>query len=239
MNELIRQVTEANRMLPRERLAILTWGNVSGISEDRTRVAVKSSGIDYASMTERDITLTDLDGNVLSGGAPSTDLPTHLALYRAFPSAGAVVHIHSTYATMWAQAGKAIPCLGTTHADYFYGEIPCTRELTAEEIGTPADRHYEENTGKVIVEAFSGRDPSKVPAVLVKSHGPFTWGPDPATAVKTALVLEYIAKMAYLNKTLDQSAPDGISPALLDKHYCRKFGGNAYYGQKKSVSTAR
>jgi len=221
MNELIRQVTEANRMLPQERLAILTWGNVSGISEDRARIAIKASGIDYAGMTEGDITITDCEGRVLSGGTPSTDLPTHLAIYRAFPSAGAVVHIHSTYATMWAQAGKAIP------------EIPCTRELTAEEIGTPADRDYEKNTGAVIAETFERRDPEKVPAVLVRKHGPFVWGPSPKDAVKNAMVLEYIAKMAYLQRTMAYRKPEGIRRVLLDKHYYRKFGENAYYGQKK------
>lgn len=232
LNELIRQVTEANRMLPEENLAILTWGNVSGISQDRAHVAIKSSGIDYTFMTERDVTVVDIDGNILAGGEPSTDLPTHLALYRAFPCAQAIVHIHSTYATMWAQAGRGIPCLGTTHADYFHGEIPCTRELTPAEIGTPTNRDYEKNTGNIIIETFSDKDPSKVPAVLVRSHGPFVWGTEPVEAVKNAMVLEYVAKMAYLNETLGQDRMEEIKQELLDKHYCRKFGKNAYYGQK-------
>ena len=231
ISELVREVKKANQMLPQVQLVILTWGNVSGISEDRSCVAIKSSGVDYASMTEQDVSVVDIYGNRISGGVPSTDLPTHLALYREFSTIKAIVHVHSVYATMWAQAGRSIPCIGTTHADYFYGEIPCTREMTAEEIGTPMDRNYERNTGRVIIEAFSDRDPVKTPAVLVKSHGPFVWGADPVDAVKNAMVLEFVAKMAYLNQTIQGDGASNINPALLEKHHCRKFGKNAYYGQ--------
>jgi len=228
LEELREKVLEANLMLPREKLAILTWGNVSGINEDRTLIAIKASGVEYSSMTVEHMVITDMDGKTDSPLHPSTDLDTHLEIYKAFESAKAVVHVHSPYATMWAQAGKGIPCLGTTHADHFYGEVPCTRKMTKEEI----EGDYELNTGKVIVETFKKYDPAKIQAVLVNSHGPFTWGSSPKDAVKNALVLEYVAKMACFDMLIQGLSPQVIQPELLDKHYNRKFGENAYYGQK-------
>ena len=226
---LQRQVYEANLMLPEYGLVKLTWGNASGVDRENGLVAIKPSGLAYGEMTEPNMAILDLETGKQVGGAlsPSTDAPTHLALYRAFPNIGGVVHTHSRWATIFAQAGMGIPALGTTHADYFYGEIPCARKMTAGEIS----RDYEANTGKAIVELFSGADPDSVPAALVPGHGPFVWGKSPRDAVHNSVVLEEIAFMAWHNIVM---APE-IGPLqreLLDKHYLRKHGPDAYYGQK-------
>ena len=216
----------ANLALKESGLVVLTWGNVSEIDRESGLVAIKPSGVDYNSMTEDDIVITDLDGRVVWGKLrPSSDLPTHLKLYRSFPNIGAVVHTHSRWATVFAQAGKSIPMLGTTHADTFYGDVPCTRPMTAEEIGGD----YEWETGTVIVEAFKERDVNAVPGALVCSHGPFAWGKNAAEAVKNAIVLEEIAMMAWHTVGLNLQAT--FQQELADKHYFRKHGAGAYYGQ--------
>jgi L-ribulose-5-phosphate 4-epimerase len=226
--KLKQEVFEANLLLPRHGLVIFTWGNVSGIDRQKGLIAIKPSGVEYADLKVENMVLLDLDGNDLEGKLkPSSDTPTHLALYKAFPDIGGVVHTHSRWATIFAQAGRGIPALGTTHADYFYGEIPCTRKLTAQEIA--AD--YEKETGAVIAERFAGLDPNAVPAVLVYSHGPFTWGKNAAKAVENAVVLEELAFMAWHNLALESGLPP-MQRELLDKHYLRKHGANAYYGQK-------
>jgi len=228
--KLKKEVLAANLELFARGLAILTWGNASALDRERGLVAIKPSGVPYADMKAEDMVIVDLDGNVVEGGyRPSSDLPTHLALYRAFPSCGGVVHTHSTHATAFAQAGADIPAEGTTHADYFHGPVPCTREMTAAEIGGA----YEAGTGSVIVETFRSRkiDPASVPAVLVKGHGPFTWGSDAGDAVHNAIVLEEIARIAILSRIA--GTPPGIPGVLLDKHFLRKHGAGAYYGQKK------
>lgn len=228
MLELLkRQVLEANLDLPKHGLVTFTWGNVSGVDRERGLVAIKPSGVPYEQMEEEDIVVVDLEGRVVEGRRkPSSDTATHLELYRSFPGIGGIVHTHSSWATIWAQAGKDIPAFGTTHADYFYGHIPCTREMTDEEIA----QAYELETGKVIVETFRGLDPAAVPGVVVHGHAPFAWGKDPHEAVHNAVVLEEVAKMAYHTLALQpQAAP--IAQALLDKHYLRKHGKNAYYGQ--------
>ncbi|NLO83804.1 MAG: L-ribulose-5-phosphate 4-epimerase [Clostridiales bacterium] len=221
-------VLEANLELSRRGLVIYTWGNVSGISREEGLVVIKPSGVPYSELKLEHLAVLDLDGNQVEGKLkPSSDTPTHLVLYRAFPEIGGVVHTHSSWATSWAQAGRAIPALGTTHADYFYGEIPCTRDMTDEEI----HGNYEAETGKVIVETFKGREVLHVPGVLVKGHGPFNWGRDPHEAVHNAVVMEEVAKMALITFVLSP-AVGPISEALLDKHFLRKHGPNAYYGQK-------
>lgn len=223
-------VLEANLELPRRGLVIYTWGNVSGISREEGLVVIKPSGVPYEELKLEDLVVVDLDGNQVEGKLrPSSDTPTHLVLYRAFPEIGGVVHTHSSWATSWAQAGRGIPALGTTHADYFYGEIPCTRDMTAEEI----QRGYEAETGNVIVETFRTRgiDPLHVPGVLVKNHGPFSWGKDPLEAVHNAVVMEEVAKMAFRTLVLSPNVK-AIDQVLLDKHFLRKHGPNAYYGQK-------
>ncbi|HEI8866746.1 TPA: L-ribulose-5-phosphate 4-epimerase [Serratia odorifera] len=229
MNELKRQVLAANLSLPQYGLVTFTWGNVSAIDRQRGLVVIKPSGIAYDAMTLEDLVVVDLDGKVQEGHRkPSSDTATHLALYRAFGDIGGVVHTHSRNATIWAQAGLPIPALGTTHADYFYGDIPCTRPMREAEIAGD----YEQETGKVIVETFQqdGRDPQQVPGVLVYSHGPFAWGKDAADALHNAVVLEEVAVMAMATRQLAPAiAP--MQPALLDKHFLRKHGKRAYYGQ--------
>lgn len=229
LEELKRQVYEANMELPRRGLITYTWGNVSGIDRERGLFVIKPSGVDYDALKPEDMVVMDLEGNKVEGGYnPSSDTPTHLELYRAFPEVGGIVHTHSPWATSWAQAGRGIPCYGTTHADYFYGEIPCARSLTRQEI----EGAYEQNTGFVIMETFRGKDPMHVPGVLCANHGPFTWGKDAAEAVHNAVVLEEVAKMAYRTEHLRcdvQAAPQ----VLQDKHFMRKHGPNAYYGQVK------
>ncbi|GAB2174976.1 L-ribulose-5-phosphate 4-epimerase [Dongia sp. agr-C8] len=228
LEKLRQQVLEANLDLVKSGLVLSTFGNVSGIDRAAGIVAIKPSGVRYDSMTAADIVLTDLDGKVVEGRLnPSSDLGTHLKLYRAFGAVGGVVHSHSEFATTWAQAGRPIPALGTTHADYFHGPVPITRPLTDGEIGGD----YVGNTGVVIVEAFGNKDPLEVPAVLVAGHGPFTWGRDASDAVHNAVTLEYVARMALNTLALRPDAA-GVSQALLDRHYFRKHGAGATYGQK-------
>lgn len=229
LEELKQKVLEANRMLPKHGLVTFTWGNVSAIDRKVGVVAIKPSGVSYEKLSAKDIVLISLaTGNVIEGSLkPSSDTPTHLELYRAFDKIGAVVHTHSRWATSFAQAGIGIAPMGTTQGDYFYGEIPCTRAMTAQEIGG----EYEKETGKVIVEASVGKDASQIPAVLVKNHGPFVWGKDAVEAVHNAVVLEEIAFMNYHALMLNPQA-GAMQKELLDKHYLRKHGENAYYGQK-------
>lgn len=221
-------VCEANLELKRNNLIIYSWGNVSGIDRDKGIVAIKPSGVSYDTLKPDDIVLLDMQGNVVEGTLnPSSDTPTHLELYRNFPNIGGVCHTHSMNATIWAQACRPIPCLGTTHADYFYGSIPVTAVMSEEQI----KQDYEHNTGKVIVETFSSLSPDQMPAVLVANHGPFTWGPTPAKSVESAVVLEQVSEMALKTSILKPELVP-ISQPLLDKHYLRKHGKNAYYGQK-------
>ncbi len=230
LEELKQEVCAANLRLVEYGLVVLTWGNVSAITPDRRYVVIKPSGVDYGSMRPEQMVVTDLDGRVVEGELrPSSDLMTHLELYRAFPAAGAVVHTHSRYAVALAQAEQDLPCYGTTHADTFYGPVPCTRHLTAQEV----EEAYERNTGLVIGETFRRRgiDPAAVPAVLVCKHGPFAWGPDCKKAVENALILDETARMALLTRQLDPQVPPAPQ-YLLDKHYFRKHGANAYYGQR-------
>lgn len=228
--ELKKQVHEANMLLPKYNLVTFTWGNVSAVDRLKNVMVIKPSGVEYDVMTPEDMVVVDLDtGNVVEGNKkPSSDAPTHLVLYRTFKNIGGVVHTHSRMATSFAQAGKGIVPLGTTHSDYFYGEIPCTREMTKEEIAG----NYEAETGNVIAEAFEDISPDDVPGVLVKNHGPFSWGTDCFNAVHNAVVLEEVANMNF-NTLLINSDVQRISQNLLDKHYLRKHGENAYYGQGK------
>ncbi len=224
----VRPFSDANLELVKQGLVIYTWGNVSGIDREKGLVAIKPSGLDYDKMTADDMVVVDLEGNIVEGKLrPSSDTPTHLALYRAFPAIGGVVHTHSTYATAWSQAGLDIPNIGTTHADYFHKDIPCTADMTAEEVRGD----YELETGNVIVRRFADIDPTATPAVLVKNHGPFTWGKDPADAVHNAVVLEQVAKMAFIARTINPALT--MNPLLIEKHYNRKHGPGAYYGQGK------
>ena len=233
LEELKEIVCRANLELPRQGLVLYTWGNVSGIDRARGLVVIKPSGVAYEALTPGDMTVVDLDGHVVEGRLnPSSDTRTHLELYRAFPQIGGIVHTHSTYAAAWAQAGQDIPCYGTTHADYFYGPVPCTRSLTAEEVAGD----YEAETGKVIVGTFRDRGlyPAAVPGALCRSHGPFAWGRDPAQAVYHAAVLEELARMALLTRQIDPAAAP--APAYVqDKHYQRKHGPHAYYGQGQDI----
>lgn len=228
LEDLKRRVCEANLLLPKYGLVTFTWGNVSAIDRESGLLAIKPSGVPYERMTPEDMVLVDLDGKVAEGKwKPSSDTPTHVELYRAFPECGGIVHTHSRWATTFAQAGMAIPAMGTTHADYFYGEIPCTRPMTDDEISG----EYEKETGKVIVETFAGLNPADIPGVLVYSHGPFAWGTDAMNAVHNAVVMEEVAFMDWHAMMI---RPDlgPMQKALLDKHYLRKHGKNAYYGQK-------
>ena len=226
-SKLKQEVYEANMLLPKYGLVTFTWGNASAIDREKGAVIIKPSGVEYATMTVDDMVVIDLDGNVIEGKyKPSSDTPTHLELYRHFPEISGVVHTHSRWATIWAQAGRDIQAHGTTHGDYFYGNIPCTRKMRPEEIREA----YERNTGKVIVERFDGMDPSQMPAVLVNSHGPFTWGTSAYDAVHNAVVLEEVAMMAFYTESLGNTEP--MQQELLDKHFLRKHGKNAYYGQR-------
>ena len=227
LSALRKSVCRANLELVKHGLITLTFGNVSGRHLEKNLVAIKPSGVDYHALTPDDIVILDLNGNVVEGTLrPSSDAPTHLALYRAWPTIGGITHTHSTYATAFAQAVKPIPCLGTTHADVFYGEVPCTRTLTREEVQS----EYELNTGKVIVECLGSTDPLEMPAMLVANHGPFTWGRDAADSVKNSVALEEIARSALATLTLNP-AIQPIPDHLLDKHFLRKHGPEAYYGQ--------
>lgn len=228
MQQLKQQVFAANLDLPRHGLVTFTWGNVSAIDRARGLVAIKPSGVAYETMTVDDIVVVDMKGNVVEGRLrPSSDTATHLALYRRYPSLGGVVHTHSTHATAWAQAGLAIPALGTTHADYFLGDIPCTRALTEEEVQS----EYELNTGKVIIETLKESDPLHTPGMVVYQHGPFAWGKSAHDAVHNAVVMEEVARMAWIARGIN---PDlkSIDDYLMAKHFMRKHGSHAYYGQK-------
>ena len=231
LETLKQQVYEANMELPRRGLVTYTWGNVSGIDRASGLVVIKPSGVAYEELTSDKMVVVDLQtGTIVEGSLnPSSDTKTHLELYKAFPALGGIVHTHSPFAVAWAQAGQDIPCYGTTHADYFYGPIPCARHLTAAEL----EEDYETNTGKVIVETFQNRniDPVAVPAVICHSHGPFTWGRDAAQAVYHAVVLEEVAKMALFTRQIDPAAAPAPQ-SMQDKHYLRKHGPNAYYGQR-------
>lgn len=228
LEELKQQVLEANLALPKYGLVTFTWGNVSGFDKESGLVVIKPSGVPYEDLKASDLVVLDLDGNVVEGDLkPSSDTPTHLVLYKKFPGIGGVVHTHSPWATSWAQAGKPIPALGTTQADYFYGEVPVTRRMTEEEIKGA----YELETGNVIVETFKDINPIEIPSVLVHSHAPFNWGKDANEAVHNAVVLEECAKMALRTYQINPEAPP-MDQELLDKHYLRKHGANAYYGQK-------
>jgi L-ribulose-5-phosphate 4-epimerase len=231
LKTLREEVLEANLTLSRLGLALFTWGNASAIDRERGLVVIKPSGVPYDTMTAEDMVVVDMEGRPVGGSLkPSSDLPTHLALYKAFPLAGGIVHTHSTYATAWAQAGLDLPAEGTTHADHFYGSVPCTRCLSDAEIAGD----YERETGNVIVETFRNRgiDPASVPAVLVHSHGPFCWGTSAMDAVHNAAVLENVAKMAILSRMALGGAPSPMQQSLLARHFERKHGKNAYYGQK-------
>ncbi len=229
LEELKRRVFLANQSLVTYGLVVLTWGNVSGIDREQGLVVIKPSGVGYEKMTAEDMVVVDLDGKIAEGKLrPSSDTPTHLYLYRTFSKIGGIVHTHSLNATAWAQSGQDIPAYGTTHADVFYGAVPCTRSLSEEE--TKAE--YEKNTGKVIAESFVGKDPLSIPAALVRNHGPFAWGKSPEQAVENAVTLEAVAEMALKTRMLNEN----VLPAkqyLLDKHYFRKHGAAAYYGQGK------
>ncbi len=240
LEDLKEKVLRANLDLVKHGLVIFTWGNVSAIDRKSGLVVIKPSGVSYDEMKASDMVVVDLDGKVVEGSLrPSSDTPTHLVLYKAFPEIGGIVHTHSTFATAWAQAGLDIEPLGTTHADYFHGPIPCTPDMTVAQI----NGNYEEETGNVIVKTFAKINPVHTPAVLVKNHGPFAWGKDAAEAVYHAKVLEEVAKMNYLAETLycsrgtakciTMNAKPSIKKALIEKHFSRKHGPNAYYGQKK------
>lgn len=226
LEELKKEVYKANMDLVKHGLVIFTWGNVSGIDREKGLVVIKPSGVDYDVMKPEDMVVVDLEGNVVDGHLkPSSDTPTHLAIYRAWPEVGGVVHTHSTFATAWAQAGLDIPNIGTTHADYFHEAIPCTADMTEEEVKGA----YELETGNVIIKRFEGMNPMHTPGVLVKNHGPFAWGKDAHDAVHNAVVMEQVAKMASIAFAANPNLT--MNPLLIEKHYLRKHGPNAYYGQ--------
>ena len=228
LEELKEKVCKANLELVEHGLVIFTWGNVSAIDRESGLVVIKPSGVSYDNMKPSDMVVVDLDGNIVEGDLnPSSDTPTHLALYRAWPQIGGVVHTHSTYATAWAQAGRDIPNIGTTHADYFHNAIPCTERMTEEEVKGA----YELETGNVIIKRFEGLNPVHTPGVLVKNHGPFSWGKDGFDAVHNAVVMEQVAKMAYIAYGVNPNLT--MNELLIEKHFNRKHGPNAYYGQKK------
>ena len=227
LSELKEKVYKANMELWRKGMVIYTWGNVSGIDSDKGLVVIKPSGVDYGSMQPEDMVVVDLNGNVVEGKLrPSSDTPTHIVLYKAYPQIGGVVHTHSVNAVAFAQAGKPIPALGTTHADYFHDAIPCTADMTKEEV----EGAYELETGNVIVKRFEGLNPVHTPGVLVKNHGPFSWGKDAHEAVHNAVVMEQVAKMASIAYAVNPNLT--MNPLLIEKHFSRKHGPNAYYGQK-------
>ena len=231
LEKLKEEVYKANIELPAKGLVLFTWGNVSAIDREKNLVVIKPSGVEYDKLKPEDMVVVDLDGKVVEGNLnPSSDTPTHIELYKKFPETGGIVHTHSTNATIWAQSGRDIPAYGTTHGDYFYGAIPCTRKMTPEEIAG----EYEKETGTVIIETFEKRNinPKFVPAVIVHSHGPFTWGKDAAEAVHNSIVLEELAKMAMFTEQVNKDVKP-MQQELLDKHFLRKHGENAYYGQKK------
>lgn len=229
LEDLKQQVYEANIQLQKKDLVILTWGNVSGIDRQSGCLVIKPSGIHYSELHPEDMVVVDLEGNIIEGKyQPSSDTPTHIEIYKAFSEVGGIVHTHSLCASAWAQAGRNIPCYGTTHADYFYGQVPCTRPLTTLEV----EKEYEKNTGLVIAETFKNTNPMSVPGVLCANHGVFTWGKDAKLAVENAIVLEEVAKMAYMTEMLNGSVKS-ISKQIQDKHYYRKHGTHAYYGQRK------
>ena len=228
LEELKEKVCKANLDLVRHGLVIFTWGNVSAVDRSSGLVVIKPSGVDYGDMKPSDMVVVSLEGDIVEGKLrPSSDTPTHLVLYKAFKEIGAVVHTHSTYATAWAQAGKDIPNIGTTHADYFHDAIPCTAEMTAQEV----NGQYELETGNVIVRRFEGLNPLHTPAVLVRNHGPFSWGKDPDEAVQSAVVMEQVAKMAFVAYGINPALT--MNPLLVEKHFARKHGPKAYYGQTK------
>lgn len=228
LEQLKEKVCKANLDLVKHGLVIFTWGNVSAIDRESGLVVIKPSGVSYDNMKPSDMVVVDLDGNIVEGDLrPSSDTPTHLVLYKAFREIGGVVHTHSTYATAWAQAGKDIPNIGTTHADYFHDAIPCTADMTKEEV----QGAYELETGNVIVKRFEGINPVHTPGVLVKNHGPFSWGKDADEAVHNAVVLEQVAKMAFIAFSVNPELT--MNPLLVEKHFSRKHGPDAYYGQKK------
>jgi L-ribulose-5-phosphate 4-epimerase len=231
LEDLKRIVLKANLALPEYELVTFTWGNVSGIDRERGLVVIKPSGVPYPELQLEDLVVVDLDGNIVEGRLnPSSDTATHLVLYQEFSGIGGIVHTHSKWATIWSQSGKGIPALGTTHADYFYGEIPCTRKMRQDEIMA----EYEAQTGRVIIETFKDRDPQQMQAVLVNTHGPFCWGKDAAKALENAVVLEEVAEMAFNTFLLvGAHSPEPMDRVLLDKHFLRKHGPGAYYGQQK------
>jgi L-ribulose-5-phosphate 4-epimerase len=230
LEQLKQEVLEANLDLPKYRMVTFTWGNVSGIDRNQGLVVIKPSGVPYEELQRDDMVVVDMEGNVVEGKLkPSSDTPTHLVLYKALTKVGGIVHTHSPWATSWAQAGRGIPAMGTTHADYFYGEIPCTRKMTEQEINGA----YELETGNVIVETFKELDPTQIPGVLVNCHAPFSWGKDAHTALHNAVVLEEVAKIASRTYILNPEVQP-MDQTLLDRHFLRKHGANAYYGQEKS-----
>lgn len=228
LEKLKKRVYEANMQLPKSGLVKFTWGNVSERDDETGYIAIKPSGVKYEELTYEDMVILDLEGNIIEGDLnPSSDTQTHIEIYKSFPEIKGIVHTHSTFATSWAQSGRNIPSYGTTHADYMYGEIPCLRNLSQEEI----DENYEKNTGKLIVDFMKDKEVTKIPAILLKNHGPFTWGKDAFDAVHNAVVLEEVAKMAMFTEIINKDATE-TPQEVQDKHYYRKHGANAYYGQK-------